>query len=101
MHVPPGGLVRARLRVAAVRGNRRPLRHHWKWWRCEARKFARAIDDLATHKREHGLQPFNLLLWDGEVIGRQHSEVRELAWHYRSLLVRLTREPRAAHGVQP
>jgi len=88
-------------RVAAVSGDRRPLGHHWEWWRREACKVAYAVDDFATYKCKYRVQPLNFLLRDGEVIGRQHSEVRELARHYRPLLARLIREPRAAHGIQP
>ena len=85
--------------VAAVRLDRRPVRADRQRRRGQPLELPGPVHHLAADDRQHRLDPLDLLLGDGEIVRRQHREVRQLADLDGALLVLLAREPRAAHGV--
>ena len=81
--------------------SRRPRRAGGNGRRCHRSEVPGRMDHVAAEHREHGLEPLDLTLGDGEVVRREHGQVRELAGRERALPGLLAREPGAADGPKP
>src|SRR5258705_10873789 len=58
------------------------------------------IDDLPADDRKYGFEMLDFFLGNGEIVGRENSQVSQLAWGESSLFSVFRRKPTAPHGVE-
>src|SRR5471030_444344 len=75
---------------------RRPVRQHRDRWRGQRSEAARRVDNFTVNHGQHGLNPFDLLLRNAEVIFRQQYQIRQLADLNLPFFALLAGEPRTA-----
>ena len=87
--------------IATKHFHRRPFGQHRNGRRRVSGEFLRGVNDLSTHDREDGLDTFDFLFGDGEVIIRKRNEVGQLTGSNRTLLPALAAKPTATLSVKP
>src|SRR5438552_18669991 len=87
--------------IATKHFHRRPFGQHRNWRRRMSGEFLRGVNDFSTHDREDGLDTFDFLVGDGEVIVRKRNEVGQLTGNNRTLRLALAAKPTAALRVEP
>src|SRR5260370_25820554 len=58
------------------------------------------IDDLPADDRKYRFEMLDFFLGNGEIVGREDSQVSQLAWGESSLFFLFRRKPTAPHGVE-
>src|ERR1700756_2140874 len=58
------------------------------------------MDDLPAHDRKYRFEMLDFFLGNGEIVGRENSQVSQLAWGKSSLFSVFRRKPAAPHGVE-
>src|SRR5439155_9984215 len=89
------------LLVAAIVFHRRPVGARRERRRRELREFSRRINDFAADQRQHGFEAFDVFIGDRKVVGREDSQVGELAQSNLAFLAFLGREPCTPDRVEP
>ena len=87
--------------IAAKHFHRGPFGQHRNRRRRMSGEFLRGVNDLSTHDREDGLDTFDFLFGDGEVIVCERNEVGQLTGSNCPLRPALAAKPTAALRVEP
>lgn len=86
--------------IAAVVGNRRPVRHGGRQRRSQRREAAGAVDHIAADDGQNALQIGDALVGHREVIGGKHREIRVMPRRDAALPPNVTGKPCTALGPE-
>src|SRR6266852_1843505 len=88
------------LRVTSIFFDWRPPWAHWQCRRREGREFCVGVNDLPADDGEHRFQMLDLFFRNRKIVGREDSEVSQLASGEGPLFSVFRRKPTAAHRVE-
>src|SRR5882724_11686499 len=88
------------LRVTSILFDRRPAWAHWQRRRRKFCEFFGGINDLPTDDRKYRFEMLDFFLGNGEIVGRENSQVSQLARSKRAFFAGFRREPTAPHRVE-
>ena len=87
--------------ISGIVVNGRPIRHHRQIARIERLKFFGCINRFSAQNSEHGLQRFDFLVRNCEVVVGQHRQIGELPRRNCTAFSLPRATSRCCPGVQP